>query len=208
MVPAWTGPTAISCTPSPSTDTNGYGSEPTGIAGFHRHPAAAERLLRPAAVAQPSARVRVSLIDANAEHVMDAHAAYAMQPGTMSRCSDTAGAPICLPRIGYSTTMQRVREKIGRIDGEAAIAISVVRSPEAQEQRSRLVHCIGDLEPLLAVYTQSRALGMLPGICVRCCSMKVRNLLMINHPISRAAARYHAASAGGIYSPSASTMAR
>ena len=167
----------------------GRACEASGSLHRRRVPAERERLLWPAAVQEPSALRRCPRRRCPAGRRWRA----AVAPATGKR-SARPGYDGAVGRQRVLDHHQLVTQPVCGADAEAPVALAVVRAPQSEEDGSGALHRGGEREPLLTIGDRRASRNV---------RRKRRGLdgegeRVIDQPISRAASRYHSASAGGM----------
>ena len=86
-------------------------------------------------------------------------------------------------------------EKIGGVDAEVAVTVTIIRAPESEKAGAGFAQLFGGPSPLRSIHLHVTASQVRWNLSYRP-SEEIKT--HIHHPIKRAAARYHSASAGGM----------
>ena len=131
MMPAWTGPTGISCTPSPSTRTNAYSSCPGCHFGERLEVAPQRELVdRPARLPYP--RPLVVAFGGEAEEI-ERRALHPVRRREHDREVGIRGIAGRQRELEHHEPLGVLHDRVDRV---AALAIAVVAAPERHEARA------------------------------------------------------------------------
>ena len=149
--------------------------------------------LGPAAMTQPATLVRARCSQSQAGRTSRVPFATPMEIDPQD--SDRSGE--LSPSISCSSTSHfAFWKKINGVDAEAAVAIAIIRTPESEKARRQTRVALRPSVATRTAPTFTELQARFDGSCFIDCSEEIKTHM--HHPINRAAARYQAASAGGM----------